>query len=473
MSVESNLTAALSYASQGYAVFPLHTIAGNGCSCGTTCASPGKHPRTVHGVKDATTDQIQIRAWWQSSPDDNIGIATGNISGLIVLDVDGDEGEGSLSSLELKHGKLPNTLVARTGSGGRHLYFSLQAGQVIHCSAGRIGIGLDVRGEGGYVVAPPSRHSSGGGYEWQEQCGPVPIPDWLIALMHTRPEQKPASHNGSGKIPQGQRNAALTSLAGTMRRRGMASEAIEAALQTENKASCDPPLAEQEVRRIATSVGRYQPAQNPGTNVALAEEATYEEASLWPDPSHFDELPPVPVLELDLLPDSLRPLVEDVSERMQAPPEYAAAATIVSLAGCVGRRAAIQPKVHDNWRVIPNLWGAIIAPPGFMKSPMLHAITLPLTQIEANWREKYKLEMTDYKVQEEQVEIRHQAWKEDYKRSIKKGEVPPAERNQELSEPTQRRLLLTDATFEKLHEILAQNPAGVLVVRDELTGWLA
>lgn len=172
----------------------------------------------------------------------------------------------------------------------------------------------------------------------------------------------------------------------------------------------------------------------------------------WPEPTQFgNELPAVPMFDHDLLPSSFRPLAEEVSELMQTPVDYAAAASVVSLAGCVNRRARIQPKAQDNtWIVVPNLWGAIIGPPGFMKSPVLRKVTHPLTRIENEWREQYKKELSEFK---------------------RKQKLAGTE--EELEEPTQRRLLLADATFEKLHEILSENPEGVFVLRDELTGWLA
>ncbi len=195
----------------------------------------------------------------------------------------------------------------------------------------------------------------------------------------------------------------------------------------------------------------------------------------WPVPAELgDELLPVPAFELELLPPSFRGLVEDISERMQAPPDYAAAATIVALAGCVNRRAVIIPKQEDkSWRVVPNLWGAIVAPPGMMKSPILRAVTMPLAQIEEKWRLEFENAYGDFEIAKEQKELCLQAWREQYKQAVKKGEDTPIQPDRKLCSPSQRRLVLTDATFEKLHEILAQNPAGVLVIRDELTGWLS
>jgi putative DNA primase/helicase len=138
----------------------------------------------------------------------------------------------------------------------------------------------------------------------------------------------------------------------------------------------------------------------------------------------------------------------------------------VALAGCVNRRASIHPKVSDtSWVVVPNLWGAVIAPPGYMKSPVLRSVTLPLTGIEALWRAEYEQESTSYEGDKETTELRKQAWREQCKAAYKKGESAPPAPDNCIVFPVQRRLLLTDSTFEKLHEILSDNPAGVLVIR--------
>lgn len=195
----------------------------------------------------------------------------------------------------------------------------------------------------------------------------------------------------------------------------------------------------------------------------------------WPDPSELgDELPPVEPFACEVLPESFRPLVEDVSERTQTPMDYAAAAAIVSLAGCVNRRATMQPKAEDtSWLVIPNLWGAVIAPPGFMKSPVQRLMTRPLAMIEEAWREEYEREKESYGLEKKQSELASQVWAEQTKAAMKKGTSQPQPPAKVGKPPTQKRLILTSATFEKLHEILAENPAGVLVLRDELTGWLS
>lgn len=223
-------------------------------------------------------------------------------------------------------------------------------------------------------------------------------------------------------------------------------------------------------------LGRVEKMGSAGTVEALydAHPEVAPDTAGWPNPLPLgDDLPPVDSFALELLPQSLRPLVEDISDRMQTPPDFAAIAGIVALAGCVNRRALILPKVEDNWTVTPNLWGAIIAPPGFMKSPTLHAMTAPLTHIEETWRVAFESSAGDYETEKEKSELRFQAWRESYKAAVKNNKDVPTQPDNTLKEPTLRRLILTDSTFEALHTILADNPAGVLVTRDELTGWIA
>jgi putative DNA primase/helicase len=146
---------ALEYARRGWHVFPLHSVRDGRCSCGRDC---GKN-----AGKPATTDSKQIAAWWAKWPDANIGIATGKVSELIVIDIDGREGDEAWQRLLAQNGQPSLWTATVQTARGLHLYFELPAGSVIPCSTGG---GLDVRGDGGYVVAPPSIHASGRVYEW-------------------------------------------------------------------------------------------------------------------------------------------------------------------------------------------------------------------------------------------------------------------------------------------------------------------
>ena len=123
-SATTNLNAAIQFAERGWRVFPCHTMTENRCSCGKPeCNSEAKHPRTRNGLKAATCDAGRIKRWWRRWADANVAVATGEGSGIFVLDIDGDEGLASLKELETQNGELPRSVQCRTGGGGRHYYF--------------------------------------------------------------------------------------------------------------------------------------------------------------------------------------------------------------------------------------------------------------------------------------------------------------------------------------------------------------
>lgn len=174
-------TAAATYARRGWPVLPLHSPTTSGCTCrNTTCESVGKHPRTRHGLRDATTDLDQITTWWRRWPHANIGIATGVASGLVVVDIDPSHGgERSVRTLS-RSCMLPRTAQAGSGT-GRHLYFATT--EPVPSSVGGLGEGVDVRANGGYIVAPPSRHASGRLYRWITAAAVARLPAPLAVQM--------------------------------------------------------------------------------------------------------------------------------------------------------------------------------------------------------------------------------------------------------------------------------------------------
>jgi hypothetical protein len=173
--------AALRYAEQGRPVFP---VAPGGKVPAIPRAEGGQ------GFKDATTDPDQIRAWWQRWPNANVGMPTGKASGLVVLDVDARAGGyGSLAVLEAGREGLV-TLEAATPGGGAHLYFTAPDVELRN-SAGKLGEGLDIRADGGYVVLPPSERPEGA-YVWCERRPPADMPVWLLELLLPKPASAPA-----------------------------------------------------------------------------------------------------------------------------------------------------------------------------------------------------------------------------------------------------------------------------------------
>lgn len=186
------LNNALQYASFGWYVFPCYSIEDGKCACGEDCKSPGKHPMVKQGLLSATLDHLQIRQWWDKWPTANIGISAGP-SKLLVIDVDTKPGsDGSDFWAEIEQTYSFETVEVITGSGGRHIYF--KTAEEIGSSISRIHLGIDVRANGGYVIAPPSKHLSGNAYEW-EGCDFQPImlttaPDWLVELCRRQPQVK-------------------------------------------------------------------------------------------------------------------------------------------------------------------------------------------------------------------------------------------------------------------------------------------
>lgn len=257
-----------------FAVFPVHYILVDKCNCGRNCASPGKHPIPHIGFKAATKDLTMVEHFWQTNPSANIGIATGKISNIAVLDVDPKhEGDLSLKTLCDEIGEF-STYTVRTGSGGLHFYFRYPTDCEIKNSSGLLGKGLDIRGEGGYVVAPPSNHISGKNYEVLFDGVIAELPEKLKEkLLQPKQPVTPAPQTSPGiratpttqpylapdQILQGGRNIELTKLGGSLRRIGLSELAITSALQIENQRICQPPLDDAEVRRIAHSVSRYAP----------------------------------------------------------------------------------------------------------------------------------------------------------------------------------------------------------------------
>lgn len=260
------LDAALDYAQRRWPIFPLHNPVNGRCSCGNSkCGKKtGKHPRTLHGLKDATISETIIREWWENWPDANVGLLTGTLSGLVVVDVDPDKGgEESLAQLERTYAPLPITVETVTGGGGRHLLFT-HPDVNIRSTASVLAPGLDIRADGSYIVAPPSLHLSERTYTWGkehalEERALASMPEWLLCKISEPPPRQGAPASESETIPEGRRNTSLASLAGTMRRRGMRQDEIEAALRVVNGNRCVPPLNDEEVKRIAKGIAQYEP----------------------------------------------------------------------------------------------------------------------------------------------------------------------------------------------------------------------
>lgn len=284
------LKAALWYAGHNWRVMPLHEPLFNAvdshgkptiCTCeewrryegnernpanpAYVCDTPGKHPRIGDWESRATIDPAQVRKWWWAWPTANIGIAAG-ASNLVVVDKDTYNelaGDGTLTIADTE------TVTSLTGGGGEHLiYKHPEDGPQIRNDDKALPAWVNIRAHGGQFVAPPSLHMSGNRYEWEPGYSPreyeaAPLPDALCALLQSDGDgERRRAAPISERIAAGGRNNTLTSLAGSMRRRGLGAAVIEAALLKVNDEQCDPPLPEDEVKAIAKSVSQYAPSAN-------------------------------------------------------------------------------------------------------------------------------------------------------------------------------------------------------------------
>ena len=236
---------ALYYAELGLAVFPL--------------AYRNKVPAIEGGCKAATTEKSKIERWWNQNPRYNIGIATGNKSnGLVVIDLDVDKNKGIdgyevLRDWQNKHGELPETWQSITGRGGYHYFYK---DTITHSNKVGLYEGVDIRGEGGYIVAPPSVHPNGNTYEWEQEPKEYEIAqvdDIVNDFFKCEKQRIDSEHKTNFKvpelIPEGKRVDTIVRLIASLRTKGLDDDAIKAAVRVENEKRCNPPLKEKELEK--------------------------------------------------------------------------------------------------------------------------------------------------------------------------------------------------------------------------------
>lgn len=242
------LKAALQYINIGFSVFPVKP--------------KGKEPLTAHGCRDASTNENQIKKWWQQYPNANIGLVMGN--GFIAIDLDVDEDRGVngyrvLCDWQRENGELPDTILSITGRGGYHMIFRTEKD---YKNAVGLYEGVDIRSNGGYIIAPPSIHPNGRRYEWEQAPEEYQIAqaDNLVErfLQGEKQTQEKEHFQAPEMIPEGARNATLYRMACSLRAKGYAETAIFAAVKAENEAKCNPSLSDREIDTIVKSALKYE-----------------------------------------------------------------------------------------------------------------------------------------------------------------------------------------------------------------------
>ncbi|MDR7400475.1 MAG: DUF3987 domain-containing protein, partial [Armatimonadota bacterium] len=314
-------------------------------------------------------------------------------------------------------------------------------------------------------------------YEWAVTGEPPVVADpvaWAGEVLRQvgvelDPNPGAAAEPIPERVPEGTRNVTLTSLAGSLRRRGLSQGVIEAALAAVNERVCVPPLPEEEVRRIAASVSRYAPAQaTPGLVEAPEEVSSVSSQGVFSVSSQgvssVNSQPPllstwrstrlvrVPGFPLHVLPPGVRQYVEEVSEGIQCPPDLVAVPLLGASGAVWGNRLAIR--VTSTWVERAVIWAAVVAEPGSAKSPALEAALAPLVALQQAAYKRWTAEM--------------ERWKRELAATRKDRSAPPPP-----PQPDLEHYFTSDATLEALARILGETPTpGLVVVMDELAAWV-
>ena len=529
----------------GWLVFPLHHHAGDGrCSCGDPlCFYPqtktaAKHPRTKNGLHDATSDPAQVMAWWAKWPEANIGVRTGD--GMFVVDVDGEAGWEFLKERE-----LPVTKMVRTGR-GVHLWFWVPDGVTVR-NRSKVGPELDVRGDGGYVLAPPSEHASGAVYEWVDEAVPIAdAPAWLVELVRERPYEAPpkpivptirtpesveayarAALNGEVQrvldAGDGAQNDTLNTAAfalgqlvgagalpesvvvralldawdalepgnGPGMRKGAAT--IRSGLEAGKRQPRQIPERSEQWQtshaQIATDSGADVPHATDGASSGTRSTTTSNEnvtsKAIGTTFTTLDDIPERPpdkresprgkglsnssegdsgeitVAErtptvpspngarphveypLGVWPGQVAEFIEQTASSVCVAPEAVGTCVLAVAASVIGRTRWLDVKGEGGWIERPGIYAGLVGDVSRRKSPALRAAKAPLEAIHKERAASWQRE--------------HELWEET------PGKTP---------EPQLESPLMKDVTTEVLALALKAHPRGVVMVADELVGWL-
>ena len=498
----SMLIAAKWWASHGHLVLPLHnpvpTAEGLACSCGKACGNEAKHPRTPNGLLDATSDQGQIAAWWARWPNANIGIRTGITFDL--LDIDGQAGRESMAQLVADIGEPLSIAVVTSGreGGGTHHYVE-PAGLKALAQGKTAPLGIDVKGDGGYVVAPPSQHITGRRYAWASPIGTitgtVPWPDFHAALRarapaRPAPPDRPPPHPFDSIPPPAGGGGDAYGRAMLDRLLAEAAQAVEGnrwhtfatettwqlaraiaggrldrtALSEVQDAALAAGLEPAEVRRLEKilddAVGKVHTPVKPRDRAPEPPPMPEQEAqeTPWDDPVPLDiDVPPFPTWTLGWL----EPDVLALAEHMQVPVDLPAMLTLATLAATTRGRVGIE--IGDGWVEPLNLYIAVIAAAGETKSPVLAKITEELRVMEKEAQEEARPRIAEIKnrrrIQEGRIKrLELEAVKAaGHERAIAEQAVHRAVEELDAVEvPALPRILAGDMTAEALIRLLSE-----------------
>jgi hypothetical protein len=464
---------ALEYARRGWPVFP--------------CKPSNKAPYIKAGLNSATIDLDVIKDWWEEWPHAMIGVRMGEHSGVWAIDPDAPDEPGkpdgrlNWAKLCAENGGCPHTHAHRTPGGGKHLLFKWRADQPITNKEGRLkGLGINVRGEGGYIIAPPSQRHDGKAYEIEEPLDHfnfAEAPEWLYDLILAKPEPSiseralalvspPVSRDTRAYVEAAVRNecAAVASIAagagrnnqlntsafslGTLVGAGELSEhvvqdALYQASVVNGHVADKGDRQTNATIRSGLQAGIKQPRKIPDQRIAEPAQQPQQLADpvdLW---ANFDP----PTLSRGILPDVIERFAFEKGLATGADMAGFAACALPVCAAAIPDSIKLQVKRHDpSWLEEARLWVAMVGMPSTKKSPILRAVTAPLKKFNDELSDRYQREKARY---------------DSLKKEEREGEEPPK----------RTQIILNDATVEAVQEVMKDSPNGALCVQDELAGW--
>jgi hypothetical protein len=450
----------------------------------------------------ATTDPDRLKQYWGRWPDSNIGVVTGAASGIFVIEIDtkagGHEadGEKALRELEAKYGPLPATLTAISPSGSKHYYFK-HPGYKISNSVSKLGPGIDVRGDGGMVIVPPSRTKTGQ-YGWLNHCEVAEAPEWLLQLLKAKSSEPPDlsedhrpdleddpevifllltfidpdiprkgwfdiacylyrvlgpansfivwngwSKDGRKYLEGRKEHQCQDQWQSIVNNKGYGHYTIGTLIYWANESGRDwqtPYDKYQEARLGLASHSNSQNNSSTKSSTSPPAQPLIVPVDLW---AKFDP-PPLPT---GLLPQVIECFAFEQGELMGADPSGLAMAAQTVCTAALPDEIKLQPKKHDfDWTESARLWTALVGLPSVKKTPIIRRAVQPLIQIDVRMYGEFCAAKQHY------------------------DELSSEERRG-ATRPLHTRLRLEDTTIEGAQEVLKDSPNGVLILQDELGGW--
>jgi hypothetical protein len=283
-----------------------------------------------------------------------------------------------------------------------------------------------------------------------------------------------AQRNERGLIPHGEMHKPLISVAGKLRNMGMSADSIFEALMLWADENCEQPIDEDRIRQYADSFEKYEKG-NPLRDMVIVDntpnplagvvQVVEEQPKEWGTPEEIDDaLLPVKSFDLDFVPNCMQAFVLDTAQRMSVPVDFTGVCALAVLAGCMNRRAFVYPKKLDKkWKEAISISGALVASSGELKTPTFRAFTNILTELEIDWRKIHAEVLQKYEQEVKAIKEQNKQIKRDEGVLLDMPKEP---------DPASR-IIVNDATPERLHQLMAKNPAGMFVFRDEMSGWVS